>query len=35
VEVHQSTVDLLNKLMGVTAVATAPLPAAAQPVSAR
>jgi ankyrin repeat protein len=35
VEVHQSTVDLLNKLMGVTAVATAPQPAAAQPVSAR
>jgi ankyrin repeat protein len=35
VEVHQSTVDLLNKLMGVTAVATAPQPAAARPVSAR
>jgi ankyrin repeat protein len=35
VEVHQSTVDLLNKLMGVTAVATAPQPASAQPVSAR
>ncbi len=35
VEVHQSTVDLLSKLMGVTAVATAPRPAAVQPVSAR
>jgi uncharacterized protein len=35
VEVHQSTVDLLGKLMGVSAVATAPRPAAAQPVSAR
>jgi uncharacterized protein len=35
VEVHQSTVDLLGKLMGVSAVATAPQPAAAQPVSAR